>query len=136
MPIYEYKCSCGRSFEKLLAVADYNEPQSCKCGETAQRQISRPLSVKVQPDLRYRSPIDGRVITTHRLRNEDLERNGCIPYEKGMREDTEARLRRSDLELDHAIDETLESEIERMPDSKREALQNELISADIEFTRN
>lgn len=135
MPIYEYKCACGTGFEKFLPVKEYNDPQSCRCGKTATRQISRPMSIKIQPDLCYQSPIDGRVITTHQGRTNDLERSNCIPYEKGMREDAQINARKMDEAIEKSVDETVEATIENMPAVKRELLQNELAHSSIEYTR-
>lgn len=33
----------------------------------------------------YRSPIDGRLITSRSQRRDDLKRNGCVEYEPSMR---------------------------------------------------
>lgn len=135
MPIYEYKCDCGDRFEKILPVREYNDAQSCRCGRTAVRQISRPMAIKIQPDLCYSSPIDGRLITTHQGRTNDLDRSNCIPYEKGMREDAQTKARKMDEALEKSVDATVEATIEHMPTVKRELLQNELAHSSIEYTR-
>ena len=43
MPMYEYQCEdCGERFDRRLAIADYEQPQSCpSCGaENAKRLVS------------------------------------------------------------------------------------------------
>ena len=41
MPIYEYRCKCGKKFEKLRLMSQYSEPSTCtKCGKEADRIIS------------------------------------------------------------------------------------------------
>jgi putative FmdB family regulatory protein len=39
MPIYEYKCSCGKKKEVLKSITDESD-EKCKCGKTMERQIS------------------------------------------------------------------------------------------------
>lgn len=41
MPIYEYRCNgCGKTFDKLLAMAERNENQVCPdCGGQGVRKI-------------------------------------------------------------------------------------------------
>ena len=40
MPIYEYRCECGRGEDKLLPLSERDEPQVCSCGKTMQRLMS------------------------------------------------------------------------------------------------
>jgi putative FmdB family regulatory protein len=42
MPLYEYKCSCGKRFDRLLKLAEYDTPQTCECGQVAEKQLSAP----------------------------------------------------------------------------------------------
>lgn len=53
-------------------------------------QICAPIIVSDIPE--YRSPIDGRSITSRSHRREDLKRNGCVEYEPSM-SPTKGRLR-------------------------------------------
>ena len=45
MPIYKYKCNCGKDREVILPFTEFNKPQACKCGEVMQRQMSTPSFV-------------------------------------------------------------------------------------------
>lgn len=45
-------------------------------------QITMPMIVSDIPE--YRSPIDGRLITSRSERRDDLKRNGCVEYEPSM----------------------------------------------------
>jgi hypothetical protein len=39
----------------------------------------------VKPDIQeYRSPIDGRLITSNRQRRDEMRAHGCIPWEPGV----------------------------------------------------
>lgn len=125
MPVYEFKCPEGHKFTRVLKVADYNVPQGCECGLYAQRQISIPM-VFVSQDIRYESPIDGKVITTRQQRQEDLARSGCIEYDPEMKKDVARRQEANDRNLDKAIDATVEKEIHAMPARSREKLTAEL----------
>lgn len=41
MPIYEYRCECGKEFEELRLMSQYSEPSTCpKCGADANRIMS------------------------------------------------------------------------------------------------
>ena len=125
MPTYEFRCPEGHKFDRVLRVADYNVPQGCDCGLYAQRQISIPM-VFVSQDIRYESPIDGKVITTRQQRQEDLARSGCIEYDPEMKKDAARRQLENDKNLDKAIDATVEKEIHAMPARSREKLVAEL----------
>jgi hypothetical protein len=46
-------------------------------------QIVMPTVLSDIPE--YRSPIDGRPITSRSARREDLKRNGCVEYEPSMK---------------------------------------------------
>ena len=64
MPTYSYSCpSCEQTFDRVLPLADYNQPQECPCGATAQR-ILTPVGFILQGDgwpgkaLRVRGQMD------------------------------------------------------------------------------
>ena len=39
MPIYCFKCNCGKTFEKVLPMKDCMKPQKCDCGKVADRDL-------------------------------------------------------------------------------------------------
>lgn len=82
----------------------------------------------VQGDVCYDSPIDGRAITNRHARVEDLKRSGCVEYDPGMRQDSERKAKERDVQLDRAVDATVERAVSEMPSRKRERLQSELQS--------
>ncbi len=45
MPIYEYRCDCGKKEDRLLPMQEYNQPQVCVCGKVMQRKVSIPSFV-------------------------------------------------------------------------------------------
>jgi putative FmdB family regulatory protein len=49
MPIYEYACACGRSFEELvLRKSDEADVRCPKCGSSkVTRRVSRPAAARV-----------------------------------------------------------------------------------------
>lgn len=59
---------------------DFRDPSTDKPMPIPQRTgVVMPM---VRSDIEpYKSPIDGRPITTRTERREDLARNGCVPYE-------------------------------------------------------
>lgn len=124
--IYAYECdSCGSEFERVLPVSDHAKPQACECGKTARKVICAP-ALMIPQDIHYTSPIDGRPITSMKARMEDLARSNCEPYDPGMRQDNDRRVRESETALEKAVDETVERAVTAMPSEKREKLQAEL----------
>jgi putative FmdB family regulatory protein len=125
MPTYEYVCTKGHKFDRVLKVADCQKPQKCECGSKGKKIISAPM-VFVSPEIRYTSPIDGKVIATRQQRQDDLARNNCIPYDPGMKQDADRRQRESEMKLEKSLDATVEKQIHDMPSRKREKLVAEL----------
>jgi hypothetical protein len=87
--------------------------------------ITKP-SLVIPKDVRYKSPIDGTLITSEKAAKEDMARNNCIEYEIGIRQDADRRFHSHNNELDKMIDETVDREIALMPTVKRERLESEL----------
>jgi putative FmdB family regulatory protein len=125
VPIYEYVCPEGHRFERVLKVADCSIPQACECGLDSQKVLSVPM-VFVSQEIRYESPIDGKVITNKQQRQDDLARHGCIPYDPEMKKDAARRQVESEKKLEAAMDATIEKTIHEMPSRKREKLTAEL----------
>lgn len=124
--IYEYICTCGAEFDRVLPVAEYQTPQFCECGKTAKRVISAPMLAFAQRECIYDSPVDGRAITSWAQRREDLARHGCQEYDPGMKQDYHRRIEKEQNQLERKLDATIEAEVDKMPTRKREMLQNEL----------
>ena len=127
MPTYQYECQCGATFDRVLPVAQYADPQTCACGKVA-RKVITPTWGYVQRECRYDSPIDGRAITSWKQRRDDLARNGCQEYDPEMKKDYHRRIERENASLERKIESTVEAEIETMGARKRERLQAELDS--------
>lgn len=136
MPVYQYKCDCGNQFDRFMKASDWRSKFPCSCGSIADQIIlTAPMSI-ISPDVCYDSPIDGRPITSMNARREDLARSGCVPYDPDIKQHNEERKKREDAALESAIDETVEREIETMPQKKREKLEAELEhGVDIDFIR-
>ncbi|EHH07546.1 hypothetical protein ATCR1_06756 [Agrobacterium tumefaciens CCNWGS0286] len=49
-----------------------------------QRAAPVPVPMIISDIPEYRSPIDGRVISSRSERRDDLKRNGCVEYEPSM----------------------------------------------------
>ena len=137
MPLYTYSCSNGHQFDRFLKLADYKKPQTCECGLEANRKIMPTmLNCDMQPWDRYVSPASGKVITSYAERKKDMAETGCVDYEPSLKNDVTTHWKREEAKLEKAMDETVESEIEKMPIRKREKLAEELTSgADCEYTR-
>lgn len=134
MPTYVYRCANQHQFERFYRVQDHDSAVSCEeCDLVAQQVIQAPAMVKCAQDLCYNSPIDGRPITTHAARQEDLKRNRCLPYEPGMKQDAIRKTREADAALDAAIEETVCQEVAKMPSSKKAQLASELTRQGMEI---
>ena len=90
------------------------------------RHLRRAPMVFVRGDICYDSPIDGRPITSHAARREDMARAGCIEYDPGMKQDADRKHREREAALDASIEASVEADFQKMPSAKRERLANEL----------
>lgn len=126
MPLHDYTCTCGNYERKFCKMADLPLPQICECGRDMQRRILAPM---VQGDIpAYESPVDGRYISGRAARRDDLLRHNCVEYEPSLGEHQRRRTAESEQKLEDAVEETLDSEITRMPARKRELLEQEIRS--------
>lgn len=137
MPTYIFECEQGHRFEKVLPVSQYNDPQTCECGSTAQRKT---VPTMLSPDIAnwdsYVSPATGDLITSKKQRKEDMKRSGCVDYEPSLRDEFKRKERENELKLDKQLDQTVDSIFESMPSSKKEMLERELSTGvDLEYTR-
>lgn len=114
MPVYEYRCPQGHTFERLLPIAQYREEQSCPCGFAAEKVILHPP--KVFGDFAgYESPASGKWIEGRRARNEDFARTNTRPYEIGeARQSAAAAHKQSEAVLDARVDEAVERSINEL----------------------
>lgn len=90
------------------------------------RHMKKAPMIFVSPDIHYKSPVDGRVITTKSARLDDLARNNCVEYDPEMKTDYKRRIAESEKKLDKSVDEQVEKTISQMPSRKRERLEGEL----------
>lgn len=127
--MYVYKCANQHQFERFYTVKEHDSAVSCEeCNLVAQQVIQAPAMVKCAQDLCYDSPIDGRPITTHAARQEDLKRNRCVPYDPGMKQDAQRRVQEQDAALESSIEETVCREVAKMPSQKKQQLVKELVN--------
>jgi len=124
MPLHDFRCERGHTTEEF--VQQGVDEIVCPCGFPATKVFLTPPMGFVQADICYDSPIDGRPITTRHARDEDLARNGCVPYDPEMKTDYTRRIEREERELESAVDKTVDEALTNMPARKREKLQAEL----------
>ena len=128
MPTYEYRCANKHTATKFFRVKDYVEAVDCeKCDLAAVRVFTAPAMVKAAVDVCYDSPIDGRPITNHAARREDMKRNNCIEYDPEMKKDCARRQQERDAAMDAAVEETVCREIAKMPKQKKAQLIKEVV---------
>lgn len=135
MPTYQYRCECGTRFDRVLPVRLYDEPQTCECGKTAQKELCMPMVV-IPGEIHFKSPVDGREITSKAQWREDMARHNCIEYDPGMKQDYMRSQIESDGHVEAEIDKHFDAAIAEMPSRKLEKLEQELRSgADLETAR-
>lgn len=135
MPIYEYQCPvCEKKFDKYVPMKDYNEPQSCYCGATAQKIFSAPA---VHGDFKpYSCPVTGKLIDGRRAHEENLKRTGCRVLESGETQAATAFRQRTDKELEDKVAETAGEFVSQLSSQETEQLGRELENGlDISLTR-
>lgn len=97
MPTYEYKCeSCGKDFDRILPMSEYDAPQTCDCGGPGKRQVSMPNFILKGDDwVGKNNRIAGQMADKNRKldkRQEELKRDGpgvrLAPNVDGERVDT------------------------------------------------
>ena len=135
MPQYLYHCRGNHTFIRFSTISEHSPIALCECGQQASQIITAPTLVKVAADVCYDSPIDGRPITSHQARLEDMKRHDCVEYDPEMKKDYERRIKESDEHLDRLVDAHVEESIEKMPTAKRAQLYSEMteqgMSADV-----
>lgn len=133
MPLYAYRCPAGHDFDRFLKLKDYDQAQTCECGQPATKRI---MPTAVQVDIpAYISPGTGKLVSSRTQRREDLKESGCVEYEPSMRQEQEKRHAAEDAALDKKVEEHVEREILSMPTRKREQLAAEVEALDVDIVR-
>jgi hypothetical protein len=99
-----------------------------KCDLAAVRVWTAPVMVKAQPDIAYDSPVDGRPITTHAARRDDLKRNDCIEYDPEMKKDAARKQQERQQAFDASVEETVYKEVAKLPKKKKDRLIKEVVN--------
>ena len=50
MPMYEFRCTAGHSFDRLVPLAHFHTPQTCSCGAPASRASSSDAALEAAID--------------------------------------------------------------------------------------
>ena len=134
MPLYEYKCTCGKRFSRFLPLVNYRDPQTCECGQVAEKQLSAPA---VRADYAgYACPITGNWVEGKRAHEENLKKHGCRVFEPGEREAFIKRRASEEAAFEDKIAESAAEFVETLPTAKREQLGRELENgADVTVVR-
>ena len=125
MPTYTFRCpDCGAVFDRILRVAQYNDPQSCSCGKQAKRIIVAPA---IRTDISgYRCPVTDKWIEGRRAHAENLKRTGCRLYEPGETEALKRRKAAEEATFERELDDTADRLIAELPAVKRDRLIGEV----------
>lgn len=125
MPTYTFRCSeCSAVFDKVLRVAQYNDPQQCSCGGSTQRLIVAPA---IRTDISgYRCPVTDKWIEGRRAHAENLKQTGCRLYEPGETEQFKQQKASEEVKFERELDQTADRLIAELPARKREKLIGEV----------
>lgn len=90
MPLYDYKCKCGKQFESFFLMSDDSSTASCSCGKTARKVYSAP-SLKTDTNFFGTGIYDNRVcdhpgdkIQGRKDWNARLERKGLMEIDRSL----------------------------------------------------
>jgi putative FmdB family regulatory protein len=135
MPTYDFRCTNNHRFERVLKLAEYDTPQECPCGASANRLISPPRVI-VTENVHYRCPITEEVISSKHAHEENLRRHDCHVLEAGEKELNERRRVEETEKVYSKIEEDVERVLDQMPSDKKEVLAKELsVGADVSVER-
>lgn len=137
MPMYSYRCDCGKKFTRLLKLADYQSPQFHECGHTlpALKLIEAPAVRGDYPG--YECPVSGKWVEGRKAHQENLKRTGCRLFEPGETSAYQAQVRKDDEALEASIEATADQLITSLPVEKRDRLAAEMEHGlDVEIVRN
>lgn len=135
MPLYDFVCTSGHKFERMVRLSEFHAPQQCACQSTATRVIS-PVRFSVE-NVGYDCPVTGEWIGSKAQHENNLAKHGCRVYEAGETEQAKKAKAAADAEFEKRLDGTVEKEFESLPSAKKEALATELTAgADLGYTRS
>ena len=136
MPLYDLNCkNCGVETTRFIKLQDLDEYQECGvCSGELQRIISAPfISVS---DVGYTCPITDEWVGSKQAHRNNLDKHGCRLLEEGEHEHNQASRQRANIELDKAIEQSVEKEILSMPTEKVERLAKEVQAGiDVQINR-
>lgn len=132
MPLYDIQCDEGHRFERMIPLAQFEEPIECPCGASARRLISRPMFNVDNTD--YTCPVTGDWIGSKHAHRENLRKQGCRVLETGETEAATARRKADDAAFDKAIEDTVEKEVLAMDSTSREKLYSELTRQNLDVS--
>lgn len=136
MPLYNYRCDCGKGFTAFRPMAECAFPSPCPlCGALAERTLSAP---RIISDLQgYTCPITDKWVEGRRAHEENLRRHDCRVLEPGEKEAAERFRRAEEASLDRAVEATVEQSLASMSSTKLEHLTREIdAGASTTFTRS
>lgn len=137
MPTYVYKCpTCEKMPDVIKPLALIDRVEQCdECLLVMSRVICAPI---VRGDYAgYCCPVSGDWIEGKRAHQENLKKHGCRVQEPGEKEAFIKQKARDEAEFDAKIEATAEEFVEKLPESKKAQLYNELSAgADVALSRS
>ena len=126
MPIYEYTCPCcGKEDEVFKPMKESERQEFCsRCGSFTEKQMSAPTVLGDYAG--YSCPVTGKWIEGRKAHEENLKVHGCRVLETGEKEAKERSAKQEEVNMDKAMDRTMDEFITKLPAKKKEQLTGEL----------
>lgn len=129
MPLYDFRCPEGHTFERMVRLENFQDPQHCTCGEVAARCISAPRFSVDYTD--YTCPVTGKYIGSKHAHENNLATHGCRVLETGEKEANASRRQADEDAFDKSVEATVEKAIDAMSSDQKESLHRELVQNNV-----
>lgn len=74
MPLYDYRCTGGHRFERIVPLSRFGDQQHCACGAEASRMVAAPLVVSDAMVPKY--GVDGKLYDSRAAWERATDANG------------------------------------------------------------
>lgn len=132
MPLYDFRCEAGHRFERMVALADFDLSQECRCGKVSQRLISAPRFSVDKTD--YTCPVTGKWIGSKHAHEENLRIHDCRVLESGEKEINAQSRKQADEAFDKSLEDSIDRELSTWDSAKMESLSNELVNGGVDLS--
>lgn len=115
MPLYDYQCSaCDKVFANVFRDYEERDNGPVCCGAISSKVwLTSPGVIGARAFDAFVSPASGKVIRTEAQYKDDLARSNCVPYEPGIKQDQERRVKNQEAETSQLVEKIVSEAAER-----------------------